>query len=97
VPLRTGVYGEYTGYTSTTSMGAYNRDQGAMGSSFYASTSSAPAGIGGRTPTTATRKGTDTLIMMGTGTSGMWYNHVVVANKGESIQGMYDWFIPACL
>jgi hypothetical protein len=78
--------GEYTGYTSTTSMGAYNGDQGAMDSSFYASTS---PGIGMRTPTTATRKGTDTLIMMGTGTSGMWFNHVVVVNKSELIQGMY--------
>jgi hypothetical protein len=70
-------------------MGTYNGDQGAMESSSYASTSSAPIGIGPRSPTTATGKGTDTLIMMGTVTSGMWLNHVVVVNKGELIQGMY--------
>ncbi|PVF99818.1 hypothetical protein CPB86DRAFT_261805 [Serendipita vermifera] len=44
-------------------------------------------GIVPRSPTTASKKGTETLILMGTNTSGMWMNHIVVATKTEPIQG----------
>jgi hypothetical protein len=52
-------------------------------------------GIVPRSPTTASKKGTETLILMGTGTSGMWMNHIVVATKTEPIQGK-DAFLRLC-
>ncbi|KAG8806927.1 hypothetical protein FRC17_004722 [Serendipita sp. 399] len=46
-------------------------------------------GIGPRSPTTSSRKNSEAVILMGTGSSGMWLNHLVVATKGEPIQGAY--------
>ena len=81
-------YGDYEGYTGSPVMG----HPSAAGSSFSgpgASTGSGSIVVGPRTPTGITRKGVDTLVMMGAGENGMWLNHVVVVNKGELIQGIY--------
>ncbi|KAG9042396.1 hypothetical protein FS842_002199 [Serendipita sp. 407] len=46
-------------------------------------------GIGPHSPTTSSRKNSEAVILMGTGASGMWLNHLVVAQKNEDIKGAY--------
>ena len=74
--------------------GAYSPGQESVTESMYstAGSSSGPGhlGIGPRSPTTASRKGTETVILLGTGHSGMWLNHVVVATKEKLIQGAFS-------
>ncbi|CCA71249.1 hypothetical protein PIIN_05188 [Serendipita indica DSM 11827] len=97
--MQGGPYAEY-GYTgpdvknvSPMPTGAYSPGQESMSESTYSvpGSSSGPGhlGVGPRSPTTASRKGTETVILLGTGHSGMWLNHVVIATKEKLIQGAY--------
>jgi len=71
-------------------MGAFN----GMGTPYTPEPGAGPstsAGLAGqsRSPTVGSRRGTETVIMIGTGSSGMWLNHIVCATKSEPIQGQY--------
>jgi hypothetical protein len=81
---RTGMYPDYTGASALYPPGAIAADSSFSVPSTSAETSAFPP----RSPTAPSggKSRVDTLIMMGTGTSGSWLNHVVVTTKSEDIK-----------
>lgn len=76
------------GYTD---MDAFN----GMGTPYTPESGAGPsrsAGVAGqsRSPIVGSRKGMETVIMIGTGSSGMWLNHIICATKSEPIRGTYS-------